>query len=45
MFNINQQKNARFIKKLATAQGFTRVGVWMGLGDGMGWDGGIAKIN
>jgi len=32
MLNINQQKNARFLKKVETAKGFTRVGGWLGLG-------------
>lgn len=45
MLNINQQKNARFLKKVATAKGFTRVGGWLRWGDRMGWDGVVSKIN
>lgn len=36
MLNINQQKNARFIKKVATAKGFA--GIWLGLDGVIGWD-------
>jgi hypothetical protein len=37
MLNINQQKNARFIEKVATAKGFS--GIWLGWVGVMGWDG------
>jgi len=45
MLNINQQKNARFIKKIATAKGLGGCGGGIGWGDGMGWDGEGSKIN
>ena len=45
MLNINQQENARFIKKVATAKGFTRVGGGMGWGDRMGLGERVTKIN
>jgi len=45
MLNINQQKNARFFKKVATAKGFAGIGGGMGWGCWMGWDGGCSKIN
>ena len=40
MLNINQQKNARFFKKVETAKGFAGIGGGMEWGDRMGWDDG-----
>jgi hypothetical protein len=39
MFNILQRKKTRFIKKVATAQGFAGIGGGIEWADGMGWDG------
>ena len=45
MLNINQQKNVRFLKKVATDKGFAGIGGGMGWGDRMGLGWVVAKIN